>query len=74
MTDVYIDGGGVLPDQELPDGTRVVFRTGPSGCDAVTAYVQRGKLVIKGQYHKLDVQTLDANTLTVEPRGWKGYR
>ena len=68
--DIFIDGGGVVADQPLPDGTRVVFQTGSSGVDAITAYVQQGKLVLKGQYRILTVDKLDSNTITVEPRSW----
>ncbi len=74
MTDVLLDGGGVFPDRPLPDGTRVVFRTGSSGVDDITAYVQGGKLVLRGQYRMLEIVKLDGNTVTVEPKGWKGSR
>jgi hypothetical protein len=68
MSDIFLDGGGVIPAQALPDGTRIVFRTGTSGDADVTAYVEHGILVLKGQYRRLLVAQPEANT--VEVKAW----
>ena len=65
MAEVAIDGGGVLPEQPLPDGTRVVFRTGASGSTAITVYVERDRLILKGQYGTLIASQMDENTVQV---------
>lgn len=66
MSGVFLDRDGVIPAQELPDGTRIVFRTGASGQTDVTAYVEHGILVLEGQYRPLLVSQTDPNTVKVK--------
>jgi hypothetical protein len=68
MTNTFVDGGGVLDDQPLPEDARVVFRVGPSGADAITVCVERNQLVIKGQYRRLDPVLMEPNTLVINVR------
>jgi hypothetical protein len=71
MTNTFVDGGGVLSDQPLPEDARVVFRVGPSGADAITVYVEGGQLVVSGQYRRLDPVMLEPNMLVINVRQFR---
>ena len=68
MTDTFLDGGGVLPDTELPEGTRIRFRLLGGNAEAVNVFVEDGVLHVVGQYRPVHARRVGANHLTVEAR------
>lgn len=66
MSDVFLDGLGVLRDEPLPDGARLRFRIDPAdpGRD-LTAHVEGGRLVVSGFRHRIAVAMQSPVTVTV---------
>jgi hypothetical protein len=65
VSNTAIDGGGVILDEPLPDGTRIRFRLGDKGCHDVSVYVEDGVLHVSGQYRPLLLALVERNHLEV---------
>lgn len=50
VTDVFVDGGGVVPDGPLPEGCRVRFSPSGDPAEDLTVWVEGGWLRVAGQY------------------------
>jgi hypothetical protein len=66
-----MDGGGVVPDVDLPENSRVTFLL-PGADQAVTAWVEGGVLHVAGQYRPVVVERVAANHVTVGLQRWAG--
>lgn len=66
MTDTYLSGGGVMPDQPLEPGTRITFRLYGSANEAIDVYVQDGVLHVVGQYRVIVTTRVEDNHLIVD--------
>jgi hypothetical protein len=62
------DGGGVVPDVDLPEHGRITFLL-PGAEDAVTAWVEDDVLHIAGQYRGLHLGRVAFNHVTVRTYG-----
>jgi hypothetical protein len=65
-----IDGGGVVHDEPLPEGTRVRFRLGTHGDSDISVHVEDGILYVIGQYRPLLVALTERNHLEVRVEQW----
>jgi hypothetical protein len=68
LTDVYLDGCGVLPDQPLPVGSRIRFRLCDDAGRDVTAHVANGVLHVQGFRLPVDVGVCTAAHVTIQTR------
>ena len=61
----------MFPNTPLPEDLITFHPTGSGkGWEAITAHMEGGKLVLKGQYLKLVATQVDANTIEVEVQRW----
>lgn len=64
---IWLDGGGVIPDGELPDG-RLRIRLTDDPAEDVSVYVEDGRLHVAGQYARLCVRQVEAHRISVETK------
>lgn len=64
---IWLDGGGVFPDQELAANVRLRVRLTDNPAEDVTVSVDGGALHVTGQYAALGVQRVQANHVTITP-------
>lgn len=63
-----MDGGGVVPDQDLGDNARITFLL-PGAEQAVTVWAEDDVLHIAGQYRGLHLGRVAFNHITVTTYG-----
>lgn len=64
---LWLDGGGVIPDQPLATDTRLRIRLTDNPAEDVTVCVEGGQLHILGQYATLHVHHVQANHVSIQP-------
>lgn len=66
VSDTWLSGGGVLPDQALPGGTRLRMRAGATAREDVDVYVgEDGRVHIVGHYGTVHAQRVEPNHVAV---------
>lgn len=63
---LWLDGGGVIPDQPLATDTRLRIRLTDNPAEDVTVCVEGGQLHILGQYARLRVRQTEPHRVSVE--------
>lgn len=67
-TNVYLDGGGVLPDTPVARDTRIRFSPTGRGEEDVTVYVEDGRVIVSGFQRPLHVEYVSPARVAVSTK------
>lgn len=63
---VYVESGGIVPNQKLPEHSRVTFRLRDDPGEAVTVWEVNGQLHVGGSSGRLAVRQVARNHWVLE--------
>lgn len=64
---LWLDGGGVIPDEPLATDVRLRVRLTDNPAEDVTVRVDGGQLHVIGQYAAVQIHRVQANHVTIQP-------